>query len=187
MDTNLQSYLKIYKNSIEKDTCDKIVTSMNLLEWEQHTYRHETTNNIVSLGDKELSVTHGIVFEHDIIMSAMFNSYKRYITELKFSWFEGWSGYTQVRFNRYDKDTLMAEHCDHIHSLFDGDRRGIPTLTCLIMLNDEFTGGEFVMWEDKIIKVEKGDALVFPSVFLYPHKVLPVTSGVRYSCVTWAW
>ena len=186
MDTNLQSYLKIYKNSIDAETCDKIVSDMNLLQWEKHTYRHETTNNIISLGDNELSISHGIVFDIDKIESAMFNSYKSYVTELKFSWFQGWAGYSQVRFNRYDENTLMAEHCDHIHSLFDGERKGIPTLTCLIILNNEYSGGELVMWEDEIIKVEKGDALIFPSNFLYPHKVLPVTSGVRYSCVTWA-
>ena len=37
------------------------------------------------------------------------------------------------------------------------------------------------------IKIEAGDLLLFPSVFLYPHKVEPVTKGERYSFVSWAW
>ena len=32
---------------------------------------------------------------------------------------------------------------------------------------------------------KKGDLLVFPSSFTYPHEVLPVKSGTRYSIITW--
>ncbi len=81
----------------------------------------------------------------------------------------------------------MAEHCDHIHSLFDGQRKGIPTMTTLGLLNNDFEGGELVMFEDEIIEFKGGDLMVFPSVFLFPHRVEPVTKGVRYSCVSWAW
>tara|TARA_R110002094_G_C4832487_1_gene205553 strand:- start:489 stop:620 length:132 start_codon:yes stop_codon:yes gene_type:complete len=43
------------------------------------------------------------------------------------------------------------------------------------------------MFDDYEIKIEAGDLLLFPSVFLYPHKVEPVTKGERYSFVSWAW
>ena len=33
--------------------------------------------------------------------------------------------------------------------------------------------------------LKKGDILIFPSVFLFPHEVKPITSGTRYSFVTW--
>jgi predicted 2-oxoglutarate/Fe(II)-dependent dioxygenase YbiX len=71
--------------------------------------------------------------------------------------------------------------------MFDGERKGIPTMTFLASLNDEYTGGEFVMWGDEVIPMGKGSALVFPSCFLYPHRVDPVISGIRYSCVSWSW
>ena len=38
-------------------------------------------------------------------------------------------------------------------------------------------------WE--AYKLEKGDALMFPSNFMYPHEVMPVTKGTRYSIITW--
>ena len=38
----------------------------------------------------------------------------------------------------------MAEHCDHIHSIFEGERKGIPVMTALGSLNDDYMGGEFL-------------------------------------------
>jgi predicted 2-oxoglutarate/Fe(II)-dependent dioxygenase YbiX len=55
------------------------------------------------------------------------------------------------------------------------------------VLNEDYEGGEFIMWEDKEIKLKTGDLMIFPSTFLYPHKVNPVTKGTRYSCVSWTW
>ena len=40
---------------------------------------------------------------------------------------------------------------------------------------------------DREIKLNAGDLVIFPSNFLYPHKISPVTDGVRYSYVSWGW
>jgi predicted 2-oxoglutarate/Fe(II)-dependent dioxygenase YbiX len=81
----------------------------------------------------------------------------------------------------------MEQHCDHIYDLFDGDRKGIPVLSVVGALNDNYKGGEFVMFEDTHIPLPAGSVMVFPSVFLYPHRVEPITEGIRYSLVSWAW
>jgi predicted 2-oxoglutarate/Fe(II)-dependent dioxygenase YbiX len=53
-------------------------------------------------------------------------------------------------------------------------------------LNDNFEGGEFSFFdEDLRYKIPKGAALMFPSNFMYPHQIMPVTKGVRYSIITW--
>ena len=72
-------------------------------------------------------------------------------------------------------------------SLFSGDVRGIPILSIVGILNDNYQGGEFVMFNDYKIKFKPGDLIIFPSVFLYPHKVNPVTNGTRYSFVSWCY
>ena len=56
------------------------------------------------------------------------------------------------------------------------------SMTCL--LNDDFEGGDFNfrISEEYSVKMEQGDVLFFPSYF--PHRVTPVTKGVRYSLVT---
>ena len=81
----------------------------------------------------------------------------------------------------------MAEHCDHISSLFDGKVKGIPMLSIVGQINEDFDGGEFVMWGEKVIEFKSGDLIIFPSNFVYPHRVEPVTKGARYSYVSWAY
>ena len=81
----------------------------------------------------------------------------------------------------------MELNIDNMHSLFDGDRRGIPILSMMGVLNDDFEGGMFVFNEHKEVRLEKGDVLIFPSNFIYRHKVRLVTSGTRYSWMSWAY
>jgi hypothetical protein len=52
--------------------------------------------------------------------------------------------------------------------------------------NDAYEGGEIEFDQFNIkIKPEKGNLLLFPSTFVYSHKVYPVTSGTRYAVVQW--
>ena len=61
-------------------------------------------------------------------------------------------------------------------------------LSTVLFLNDDFEGGEFLMFnEEKEIKFKAGDIMIFPSVFLYPHRVAPVTKGIRDAFVSWVW
>ena len=55
----------------------------------------------------------------------------------------------KVRFNKYAENKKMALHADHIHSMFDGERKGIPILSVLGVLNDDYEGGEFVLIDEK--------------------------------------
>jgi len=54
-----------------------------------------------------------------------------------------------------------------------------------ILLNDDFEGGEFLVFNNGIqtINLEKHQILLFPS-FL-PHKVNPIKSGERWALVCW--
>jgi predicted 2-oxoglutarate/Fe(II)-dependent dioxygenase YbiX len=71
--------------------------------------------------------------------------------------------------------------------MFDGSRKGVPVLTVLGALNDDYEGGELVMWNDTQIELTAGKIMIFPSNFLYPHEVKIVKEGIRYSFVSWVW
>jgi len=188
MDTNLKSYVFLYKNLLSAEICDTTVSELQNTNWKPHKFYNPKTNLYEpKSGDRELEIARLSVSTNDIIMDKIWAGLDDYVKNLNFSWFSGWQGYTEVRYNRYLEDKLMAEHCDHIHDIFDGQRKGIPTLTVLGLLNNEFTGGEFVMWGSDIIDLKSGDALIFPSCFLYPHKVQPVLSGSRYTFISWVW
>ena len=78
-------------------------------------------------------------------------------------------------------------HADRVQQMFDGERKGIPTLSVVGLLNDNFTGGDFIMLDDNKVELGAGDILIFPSTFMYSHKVTLITEGTRYSFVSWVW
>lgn len=192
MKKNLKDYIKIYNNFISEEICEKTVKELNLIKkssWEEHFFYNKKTRKPVKIsGSQELSTTGGEnISTNKILMELVWKGLYQYINELNFPWFDGWQGYSFLRYNKYSKNKKMAEHCDHIAHIFDGERKGIPILSVLGILNDDYKGGEFIMFNDDEIKFKKGDLFIFPSVFLYPHKVEPVIKGTRYSFISWAW
>ena len=124
---------------------------------------------------------------NDFIVKQLRDVIMEYISCLAFPWFNSWNGYSPIKFIRYSLGHTMDEHWDSVYGLFEGEIRGIPILSMLGTLNDDYEGGEFIMFGDKKIDMKTGDLLIFPSTFLYPHKVNPVTKGSRYSYVSWTW
>jgi predicted 2-oxoglutarate/Fe(II)-dependent dioxygenase YbiX len=59
-------------------------------------------------------------------------------------------------------------------------------LSAICYMNDDYEGGEleFINFNIKI-KPEPGMLVLFPSNFAYTHTAHPVTSGFKYSLVTW--
>lgn len=187
MNKDLQSYVKVYNNWFDDITCEQSVVELNNVNWESHQFYNPISQTSgPRSGDKELEMSYGDISTYDEIMNMFGVGFAKYLEELALPWYNHWTGFSPVRYNRYVETRLMAEHCDHINTIFDGTRRGIPSMSAVAILNDDYVGGEFVMWTDTVIPLKKGDLIIFPSNYLYPHKVEPITSGVRYSAVTWA-
>lgn len=186
--SQLKDYVKVYEGFYNEDFCKELVKNFGDVTWQPHEFYNPLTKTIYS-HEHELSVSYEAVPFKKELDDKLWYAINGYVTkDMGFmkQWFSSWAGYSHCRFNRYDVSTQMTLHCDHIHSLFDGDRKGIPILTVLGALNEDYAGGEFVLCGEEI-KLKQGDVIVFPSNFLYPHEVKPVTSGVRYSFVSWVW
>jgi len=189
INNNLEKYIKIYP-TLSLDFCKKIITELENAEWEQHIFYNPKEKTKVNIsGEKELDTSYYEFSLKKELYQKVWESIKKYIVEdLNKSYFDGWSGFTPIRFNRYQETKLMALHCDHIQSMFDGERKGVPVLTVVGLLNDNYEGGKFLMFdEEKEIKLKMGDIMIFPSSFVFPHRVAPVTNGTRISFVSWVW
>ena len=80
---------------------------------------------------------------------------------------------------RYDEGQFYKQHVD----AFPGEQR---VLTISIALNENFEGGEWAWFDRGIMKRFKtGDAVLFPSNFMFPHEITPVRSGTRHAIITW--
>lgn len=80
---------------------------------------------------------------------------------------------------RYKEGQFYVQHTDS----FKNQQRSV---SCSFLLNDDYDGGEFAFFDREIIiKGSKGSIVMFPSNFMFPHEIMPVISGIRYSIITW--
>ena len=207
MNRDIEDYFFHKKEFLDKDFCEHALKILKQSQWEQHDFTGYETN------DPE----HGFGWQREVksspsgnaepeflghtgpgwkeeqaklnkvIIRKLHSTLTDYVRSFQYKWFDGWNGYSVIKFLRYNEGHQMAEHCDHISSLFDGKVKGIPMLSVVGQLNEDFDGGEFVLWGDKVIEFKSGDLIIFPSNFMYPHRVQPVTKGARYSYVSWAY
>jgi len=191
MNKNLDYYIFHKEKFLDEEYCKNCINKLkNISTWDKHNwYNTGTDSRDRPSGDNEPeTLDKDYVREiNDVIIQNLHSTIFEYQKKLKYSWFKGWQGYSPIKFIRYFLNQTMITHCDHIHALFDGERKGVPILSIIGILNDDYVGGELIMFEDKKIDIKKGDLLIFPSNFLFPHKIAPITKGVRYSYVSWVW
>ena len=85
---------------------------------------------------------------------------------------------------KYEKGNFYRPHIDAFHTV----NRQLSFIFCL---NENYDGGELYFYHPVTRKpysqahLKTGDMIIFPSNFLYPHQITPVTKGIRYSVVAW--
>jgi predicted 2-oxoglutarate/Fe(II)-dependent dioxygenase YbiX len=180
----LEDYIYVVKNAIDNQTCDEILNEfINSDEWVNTEIASGINKNVRNCQTIVISYPHVLQKNKDIrhkLDMAIFDGASKCITEynIKFPYckIEEDSGYELLR---YKEGCFYTEHTDS----FKARPRAV---SCSFILNDDFEGGEFAFFNKELkYKLEKGDALLFPSNFMYPHEVLPVTKGTRYSIITW--
>jgi hypothetical protein len=83
-----------------------------------------------------------------------------------------------MNFVKYGPGQHFQEHHDHGYSY-----------NCVVSLvgypNDDYEGGEInFRLQGLTIKPTAGDLFIFPSNYMYPHRAMPVKSGIKHSIVT---
>lgn len=175
-------------NVIPDKVCKDLIKQINKRDWQKHKWYSASNNSYTSEKEKELDVQAITAEMQQAMTPLLVKAYQEYNAkyanqnETRLSNLA--TKFSPIRFNKYKKGTMMRMHYDHIHSLFDGQHKGIPVLSFVGCLNDNFTGGEFNIC-NKDLELKTGDIIIFPSCFLYPHEVKEVKKGTRYSFVSW--
>ncbi len=102
--------------------------------------------------------------------------------KIKFPQMES-SKINQIDLLRYTAGGKYDVHTDH-------GTNSPRHLSIIMNLNDEYEGGDLIFTDQKEkeikrIKLTKGSIVFFPSNFMYPHSIQPITKGIRYSIVAW--
>ena len=184
----IEDYI-IVENTIPKELCKELINECNKKEWKKHTWNNYATGTFTSEETKELDVMPCTQEQQNKVTPYLIEALNRYQEKVSISG-EKTEGpfltkFSPIRFNKYEIGNTMRKHYDHIHSIFDGKMKGVPIVSIVATLNEDYEGGEF-MCRDKKINLKTGDILMFPSNFMYPHEVKETTRGVRYSFVSWA-
>jgi predicted 2-oxoglutarate/Fe(II)-dependent dioxygenase YbiX len=119
--------------------------------------------------------------------------YFRHISNIIFTYLSNYKAKfpndSSRKLNQIDLLKYKPEGKYDIH--VDNDTLSHRTLSVIFNLNNEYEGGDLVFFhpvnnkEFKRFKLNTGSLVLFPSNFLFPHAIEPITKGVRYSLVSW--
>jgi len=89
----------------------------------------------------------------------------------------------QIDLLKYTPGCKYEVHTDHYTTT-------ARHLSIIINLNNNYKGGDLIFTDQKEkeikrFKLSKGSIIFFPSNFMYPHKIEPITKGTRFSVVAW--
>ena len=189
--TKLEELIYIEEGVIPSYVCDRVIKNIETREWNPHNWYDYQKNSSYSEETMELDVRPITAELQKLLNPAILKAFDRYKSLYTYKASEKTQGlmttFTPVRFNRYSPGQIMRQHYDHIHSIFDGKQKGIPVLSMILNFNNDYEGADLFFWEEYVVELGKGDIIIFPSLFLFPHGVTEAISGTRYSGVCWAW
>ena len=176
----MKKYIGYYEEVVPHVLCRDIINynfNFQPSTYANHKGKTKTSNERVCMD--EVWIKNGNVYYNDI-KAAFEYTIKKYSEEHElFSVIH----HTDFRVNKYSEGGFMSKHCDNIHHSH-GQKYGFPQVSSLLFLNDNYEGGEFVV-ADEVYNTKKGSGIIFPSNFMFPHEVKPITKGTRWSIITW--
>lgn len=190
----LTTYIRGFDNVLEKkllNTFKKICqsdvnyTDAKIMSAPNDPISERTDKNVRNVGVyglsnfKEKSLT--MVHWSSLLTNVFQNKIKSYIKQLNIN----------SHANINDIQILKYGVGGHYKMHVDSGPRIYRTLSLIYFLNDDYEGGNLCFGlpnTDVTFDIPKKDnrLIIWPSNFMYPHTVTPVTKGERYSVVAWA-
>ena len=186
----IKNFIKVYDNVLPLNLLSNLIRYLNNTKFNEaliggnkksktdfnvrRTYTHSVSNL-----SNSLSNVHWFNLLHYFFKNKL-NNYAKDVNIIDF----GWSKIINIDILKYENTGFYKWHVDHFAA--------IPrTMSCILLLNNDYEGGNLCFrnpdgseeWE---VEVKPSRMIIWPSNFLYPHTVKPVTKGKRYSVVAWA-
>jgi hypothetical protein len=182
---NLTDYIVVFDDLVPDELCQAILDEYPLdsQEWGAGAVSgganrnvrnvdivHISTPAVISINQERRQSIDNYLFQ---IANKAITKYNELFPEARI---ENDTGYDLLR---YTEGQFYIQHTDSF--------KAMPrSVSCSFALNDNYDGGEFAFFNRELkYKLKKGSVLMFPSNFMYPHEIMPVTKGTRYSIITW--
>lgn len=180
----LKDFVVVVKGIIPPALCSRILTEYhdNASEWTPAVVGEGVVAEIRSCAvlGMSLPAVRSANLERQEIDASLFecagNAMRAYKNKFPLLEVEQDCGYDLLRYRVTGRYGQHVDSCTRYHR----------TLSCSFALNDNFTGGAWSLFDGTLkFNVPAGAAVMFPSNFMFPHEISPVTAGTRYSIVTW--
>lgn len=183
--SKLEDFLQVFDNVLSPENCNLILNEYkNSSEW-LDTYTGDGKVSKHTRNCMEISISQDFIINQNLdvrknldnlVFESVRNIISNYNDIVPTFRIDIDTGYQLLRYNEGE---FYIQHTDS----FKEQQR---SLSCSIQLNEDYDGGEFALFDREImIRTKPGSAVVFPSNFMYPHEIMPVSKGTRYSIITW--
>ena len=175
----LNDLISVVPNSIPNKVCDDLISF-----FESNPKKHETFNNNGTPNFTQINLTRNREEKKDIhnkLIQIVFKHRNEYYKHVHRDVFPDSHAFEEFRIKRYntggeDRFDTHVDVKDHSSA-----RR---FLSFFWYLNDVEEGGE-TEFDDLIIKPKKGTLVIFPPLWMFPHKGNPPISGTKYLLSTY--
>ena len=179
---DLNDFIHVYDDVLDLDVCKTLIST-----FESNTDRHERieNNGIPNFTQYNLTENHQQTEQlksiHKLLISKVFEYKKKYYEFVDARCFPSEHNFEQFRIKKYQQNTndLFDTHVDVMD--YSTARR---FLSFFWYLNDVEQGGE-TMFNDLVIRPKAGRMVVFPPLWMFPHKGCIPVSNEKYLLSTY--
>jgi hypothetical protein len=184
----IKNFIQVYDEILPWSILSNLLRYINTLNFNKAAVGGEETvdfniRRTYTTGFNNLSNSMTEVHWHNLLLHFFRHGllhYKKNTNTIDFDW----ERISDISVLKYEQSGFYTWHTDHFAA--------IPrTMSCILLLNNDYEGGNLCFRNpdgsgEMEIEVKPNRMIIWPSNFLYPHTVKPVTKGTRYSVVAWA-
>lgn len=182
MVVNLNDFIQVYENVLDKNICDYIIQIFE----NNFTLQEKIKNNgVPNFTQVNLTKNHKLNDKidniHSFLISKVFEYKKKYYSLFNEKCFPKQNSFEEFRIKKYNSggEDFFDTHVDVLDH--NSSRR---FLSFMWYLNDVYNGGETV-FENLTISPKQGSMVIFPPLWLFPHKGNPPISNTKYILTTY--
>jgi hypothetical protein len=187
----IKNLIKIYDNILPLNTLSNFIRAINTFKFKEGEIWTNKDTVIVDKNIRNVEVFSLADFKDDnltaihwanLFLCKIKENIDNYKNDLNLKYFYV-SSIDSIDILKYENNGFYTWHIDAGTNIS-------RTLSIVYLLNNDYEGGNLCFknpngsgeWEVEVIP---NRMIIWPSNFLYPHTVKPVTKGKRYSIVSW--
>jgi len=173
----LNDLIHVYENALEPNICDFLISLFEQVSDKHERYDNEGKPNFIQFNLTEnRELTSEVNQVHNHIIKKIFEYRDKYYEFIDDRVFPKEHAFEQFRIKKYNPggEDRFDTHVDVVDH--ESARR---FLSFMWYLNDVETGGNTI-FKDLIISPKKGTLIMFPPLWMYPHRGEPPLSGPKY-------